>query len=408
MTTRMPAIRFHQSVWLLFGLIGLSLHVWAAPPVIVKRPEGVRFQQYQAVTFSVTAQSALPMSYQWFQNKQPIVGATNPALVIPEGRAEHIGDYSVEVTNADGTASSLPDDDSRAVMKGAFVVEAEDYNFDGGKTSASASVMPLAGGLFTGKDGLPGIDFHLVSQSSTDALDFGNAYRNGWSEFGVVMGEPPTAPEPLGNVDITEETAQANLTRPDYTMTQNYKIGWNDPGEWYQYTRDFDPAGIWFFSAAAIVARDGLKTNRFAAVLELVTGDPALPDAPTTVLGEISGNGTGGWSSYDYLPFRIPGEGVPALFQLGRNATVRYRITDGDHDLDALLFYMVIHGDPVNPCDVAGLPCGWQNVTVDSAAGTITATRSFSGDAGFLRVFGVIIQSVRLEGDQLIVHFRKP
>lgn len=388
----------------------LWLHAWSAPPVIVKRPEGVRFNLRETISFSVTAESALPVTYQWFQNKKPIVGATGQTLVIPGAGVEHIGDYSVEVTNADGTVSSLPDNDARAVMKDAFVIEAEDFNFDGGKTLPAASVMPYAGGGFTGKDGLPGIDFHLVSQSSDNPLDNGNFYRNGWSEFGIVMGEPPTAPEPLGNVDIVEETVARNLMRPDYTLSQNYKVGWNDPGEWYQYTREFDPAGIWFFSAVAIVSGEGLKTNRFAAVLELVTGDPTAVGATTTVLGEISGNGTGGWSSYDYLPFQTPGRNEAALFSPGQRATLRYRITEGDHDLDALLFYKVIHGDPPRPCDAEhslGFPCNWQNVTVDTVAGTITAW-PVSGDAGFLQVSGKIIENVRLDGDRLIVRFRQP
>jgi hypothetical protein len=317
---------------------------------------------------------------------------------------EHIGDYSVEVSNADGTVSSLPDDDSRALMVGAFVVEAEDFNFGGGKTLPGANVMPLAESYFAGQDGLPGIDFHLVSQSSPDPLDFGNAYRNGWSRFGVVMGEPPTAPEPLGNVDIIPVTAAANLTRPDYTMIQNYKVGWNDPGEWYQYTREFDPAGIWTFGAVALVARDGLRTNRFAAVLELVTGDPTQTNATTQVLGEIKGDGTGGWDSFDYVPFRVPGGTGGASFPLKGKVTVRYRVTEGDADLDALLFYRIIHEDRMCACPPF-VPSDWQSIIVDPTAKTITAW-PVSRDSGFLRVDGKVIERVRLEGDRLIVHYR--
>lgn len=191
---------------LLMLVVGFSLPAVAAPPVIVRRPATIHYQLNQTITFSVAAESALPVNYQWFHNKKAIAGATNAALEIPNAGLEHIGDYSVEVANADGTVSSLPDDDSRALMWGAFVVEAEDFNFGGGQTFPEAAVMPNGSGLFAGKDGLPGVEFHLISQSSANPLHFGNAYRNGWAEFGVVMGESPTAPEPLGNVDIISLT----------------------------------------------------------------------------------------------------------------------------------------------------------------------------------------------------------
>ncbi len=390
---------------LLLVCAGAWFRAVAAPPVIVQRPSTVHFTLGQSVTFSVVAESGLPLAYQWFHNKQAIAGATNSALIIPSGAVEHIGDYSVEASNADGTVSSLPDDDSRAQMIPAFVVEAEDFNFGGGQTLPDANVLPLARGFFTGKDGLPGVDFHLVSQSSPNPLDFGNAYRNGWAEFGVVMGEPPTAPEPLGNVDIIPVTAAANLTRPDYVMIENYKVGWNDPGEWYQYTREFDPTGIWTFGAVAIVARDGLRTNRFSAVLELVTGDPTQTNATTQVVGEIKGDGTGGWDSFDYLPFRVPGGTGVASFPFKGKATVRYRVTEGDADLDALLLYRISHGDPPDPCAGSVLPCSWQSVVIDPEAKTVTAW-PVTGDASFLRLTGAIVESVHLEGDRLIVHYR--
>jgi len=385
-------------------VVGFSLPAVAAPPVITKRPTSVRYQFNETITFSVDVASSLPVTYQWFHNKSAIPDGTSATLIIPNASLAHVGDYYVRVANADGTVSSLPDDDSRALLIGAFVIEAEDFNFGGGQTLPEAAVMPNGGGLFAGKDGLPGIDFHLVSQSSANPLDFGNAYRNGWAEFGVIMGEPPTAPEPLGNVDIIPLTSAINLTRPDYEMIENYKVGWNDRGEWYQYTREFDPSGIYTFGAVAIVARDGLRTNRFSAVLELVSGDPTQTNAATRVVGEISGDGTGGWESFDYVPFRVPGGTEPASFRLKGKATVRYRVTEGNADLDALLFYRILHVDPPCPC-IPQPPQDWKSVIVDPVAKTITASPA-AKDAQFLVVRDVIIESVRLEGDRLIVHYR--
>lgn len=404
MKSTVTPIPFFRGWLLSFVGLGAWLLTSAMPPVITRRPATVHYQRGESIMFSVVAESALPIAYQWFHNKQPIAGATNRVMEIASAGVEHIGDYSVEVSNPDGTVSSLPDNDSRAIMGGAFVVEAEDFNFGGGKTLPEANVMPLAGGYFAGKDGLPGVDFHLVSQSSPEPLDFGNAYRNGWAESGIVMGEPPTAPEPLGNVDIIPLTAPDHLKRPDYTMIQNYKVGWNGPGEWYQYTRDFDPAGKWNYGAVAIVARDGLRTNRFSAVLEVVTSDPAQPQATTRLVGEITSDGTGGWESFDYLPFRAPGEAEVASFQWGTFRSVRYRVIEGDADLDALLFYPISHRDPL-PCPLPFLPCNWQSVVVDQEAKTVTAW-PVADEAGFLQLNGAVIERVRLEGDRLIIHYR--
>ena len=318
-------------------LIGTYVDLSTLPPVITTRPKGMHFNSGDTLTFSVVVDSAKPVTYQWYQSKQPVANATNATLTIPNAGPGNVGDYLVTVTSVNGSVSSYPDDDVRAIMNGAFVIEAEDYNYGGGKTVAAASVAPLAASIFYGLDGLPGIDFHLVNQSTSDPTVNGNVYRDGYVDTNGTAVAFPVLPEALGNVDVLDDVG--NGDRGDTTLSHNYKIGWGDTGEWYQYTRDF-PAGT--YNAVAGVGQDGRGVTNVGVSLSLVTGDITKTNAATTVLGSIISDGTGAWSSDDYIPFKDPSDPTKlASFTLGANTTVRFTITVGGPDLDFLMFYKV-------------------------------------------------------------------
>ena len=52
-------------------------------------------------------------------------------------------------------------------------------------------------------------------------------------------------PDFVGGVPVTDPRFRpVRGPRPDFVLANNYKIGWGDTGEWYQYTRDF-PAGTY-------------------------------------------------------------------------------------------------------------------------------------------------------------------
>lgn len=301
-------------------------------PIITQRPSGANVAPGAAFTLTVGAESALPMTYQWYQNKRPIAGATSASYAVASATVGHIGDYYVVVSNENGSVSTFPDDDVRVTLTGAFVIEAEDYNYDGGKTLPEASVMPLVAELFVGKDGLQGIDLENVNQSTADAGGNGNSYRNGY-----IDGD--------GNivdfVDINEDVIIDNLgglnqVRPDFTLSNNYKIGWGATGDWHNYTRTFEAGS---YSAVFVGSRDGRDANAMGRTLELVTGDITQPDQTTVVLAELTADGTGAWSSNDFIPFRAVGSQDVAVFDLGGTQTLRLRINSGDGDNDAILLY---------------------------------------------------------------------
>jgi hypothetical protein len=195
-------------------------------PIITTRPTTVKFAPNGTINFTVVAESAKPMTYQWYRNKRAIAGATSATYTKSNAGAADIGDYYVDVSNVNGTTSSYPDDSSRAIMTGALVIEVEDYNYDNGKTLPAASVSPLVSDLYVRKDGIPSVDIKQDNQSTADPLANGNSYRNGWSDGGTAVDFPTTATDELGNVDVIIDNGNGNTEKPDYTLTNNYKIGW--------------------------------------------------------------------------------------------------------------------------------------------------------------------------------------
>ena len=57
-------------------------------------------------SFAVVAQGLFPLSYQWFTNGVPVVGATNDSLSLTNVRPPQAGLYSVRVTNPVGVVTS--------------------------------------------------------------------------------------------------------------------------------------------------------------------------------------------------------------------------------------------------------------------------------------------------------------
>lgn len=321
------------------SLVGNYVDPTTLPPIVTTGPTGKDFTRGETITMTATVDSSAPLtSIQWYHNKVAIPGANTLTLTINNAGVGDVGDYYVEVRNANGSASSLPDNNARLLMKGGFVVEAEDFNHSSGQSVAAASTMPLAADLYAGLDGIPGVDFHLDNQSTTDAGANGNAYRNGFLDGSGTAVLFPTTPEELGNPDVAGDDGDANhRRRGDYVATKNYKIGWNSAREWYNYTRNF-PAGR--YNAVLAASRDVSDANRIQSSLSKVTAGASTTTQTVEVLGTIAANGSGGWSSIDILPYRAA-DGSVAVFELGANTTVRVTNTSSgeDHDIDYLIFY---------------------------------------------------------------------
>lgn len=192
---------------------------------------------------------------------------------------------------------------------GAFVIEAEDYNFENGQELAVASLMPYLGGAYANRVGVPGVDY-----ANADAAD-SQLYR------------PLPAP---ANVNLHDNLAgRYGAERPGWMATVNYRVGSPAAGDWLQYTRRIPPGDYWVWAAMSS-AGDGADAIR--ARLDRVMGDPTRPGAAVVPLGSFREAGTGGLSRNRLVLLR-EASGTPAVVRLDPPATtLRVNLDAGDFD----------------------------------------------------------------------------
>ena len=89
-------------------LLGLDPNIAYQDPMIVESPADQVAYVGDSTAFTVLAGGTLPLSYQWFDNFNPIAGATNASLVFASVQLTNKGIYSVTVTSVNGSAPSDP------------------------------------------------------------------------------------------------------------------------------------------------------------------------------------------------------------------------------------------------------------------------------------------------------------
>ena len=75
---------------------------------IRKHPESLTVAPRSGVLFSVEAEGAPPLAYQWLLNGAPIAGATNALLSLTNVDTTRVGTYTVAITSSAATATSDP------------------------------------------------------------------------------------------------------------------------------------------------------------------------------------------------------------------------------------------------------------------------------------------------------------
>jgi hypothetical protein len=76
------------------------------PPVVTTQPASRGVNLGQTATFTVTATGRGPLSYQWYKWSTPIMTGTGPTLEIPNVGTNDLANYSVKITNSDGSTTS--------------------------------------------------------------------------------------------------------------------------------------------------------------------------------------------------------------------------------------------------------------------------------------------------------------
>jgi hypothetical protein len=75
-------------------------------PLITSQPRSQVGYWGKNVTFSATAASTIPLSYQWLKDNAPIAGAFGSSLVLTNLQLTDAGNYSIVITNAYGSTTS--------------------------------------------------------------------------------------------------------------------------------------------------------------------------------------------------------------------------------------------------------------------------------------------------------------
>jgi uncharacterized delta-60 repeat protein len=88
------------------GTDGLVRFASATVPAIAVPPTTTATTAGANVQFTVTATGTLPLTYQWFFNDVPIVGATASSLALANVQLANVGRYTVSITNEFGSVTS--------------------------------------------------------------------------------------------------------------------------------------------------------------------------------------------------------------------------------------------------------------------------------------------------------------
>jgi subtilase family serine protease len=226
------------------------------PPVIISQPTNQTVMVGGTATFSVSATSMLPLSYQWFFGSNSMTGQTNSSLVLTDVQLSQAGNYAVVVSNlVDAVLSSnatltvtLPPTNCVTVPSGLV-------SWWPGEGNANDVVGTNNGVLVNGgyTNGEVGQAFALVGTSdyvhvpASPSLDVGlggGMTIEGWINPSVVNTEKPIVDWDNGSTWGVHFNISTPLGSGPYG---------NGPGCLYANLRDTNGSFHWLSSSAGLV-----------------------------------------------------------------------------------------------------------------------------------------------------------
>lgn len=238
--------------------------------------------------------------------------------------------------------------------EGTFVIEAEDFNYDSGKsnpqkgtTNLDVDVMPYLGGAYDTLNAIAGVDYNGDDANDSDV------YRTELDATGQ------NAVNIINNLG-----GRYGSDRGIFTALTSYRLGWVGNGEWENYTRTFPRTN---YNVWGAFSRDGRDPNLVGASLGVVSGDITTVNQTSSTLGTFSGPGTGGWGRNMLFPMKNS-QGKIASVRLDGLQTVRLTHGNGG-DFDYLLF--VPAAAPVDPPRITGISQSGNNITVTWSGGGV-------------------------------------
>ncbi|MBI4658882.1 MAG: hypothetical protein HY735_08565 [Verrucomicrobia bacterium] len=320
------------------------------PPVITKQPQG---QEVTGGTASIKIEAGIgeqPVTYQWRFAGKDIAGATADTLAVSDFGFAKIGGYSVVVNNADGTAASQ---NAFLLPKGTLFIEAEDFNYGGGKyvtdkPTGLSGTYPGGSYRDLGTDADAGIDWNAPGGNA------GQPYRPG---TGVAAGKPNQHTD--------------GIPRGSFDVQINHVVGWNDGGDWYNYTRVFPTPALDY----NIVGRLSSGGNPINGQFDQITAGVKTANQTLKKVGVFKpGRATAGWDIMEWFPL-TDDAGKAVSVNIGGEYSFRFTtLPDANLDVDYFMFVPVSAAAPPSGRTYGiGLNFGANeangNVAADAAAG---------------------------------------
>jgi len=194
---------------------------------------------------------------------------------------------------------------------GTLFVEAEDFNYsDDGTTGGLHPNFGDPDCPTIGKNGVRNVDYFQTSGNDGGAVP---AYR------------------PATDVEAAKPGTDG-FQRGDHTISCNYIVGWNDPDEWQNYTRDFGTSAR--YNVYARLASGGSPES---GELARITSDPTQPNQTKEVIGQFNSPATGNWDIFHTVPLR-DASGALVNVRLGGLTTLRFTILPGNLDFNYMAF----------------------------------------------------------------------
>ncbi len=293
------------------------------PSILEFSPSGATLAAGGAASFSVKAIGSPALAYQWkfapfgTANGADIAGATSATYSIASASGANAGFYSVTVKNGEGSVSSPA---SMVTLEGTLFIETEDFNFGGGKTITD---KPIG---MTGP--YPGGDFAGLGTDADVDIDYNNAGGNAAQPYrpgtGVAAGKP---------------NAHADgIPRGGFNVTLNHAVGWNDPGDWQNYTRTFP-------TPAKNYAVYGRLSSGGSPIIQQLDEVTAGAKTTTQTLNKIGvwapGRATAGWDIMEWFALTDDAQ-KPLTLNLGGEKTFRVTAQPNSNlDMDYMMFVPV-------------------------------------------------------------------
>jgi hypothetical protein len=345
----------------------------ALPPVLTKSPDAA-YTVAAGASITLSAEATGATHYQWQLNGKDIPGATSKDYVISSASPAHIGQYRAVASNDNGSVTTT-DGKVLVTVSNPFVIEAEDFDYDNGKSKPEASTMPYTGGAYEGLDAVVGVDY-----GSNDGAD-SPLYRS-------LTAQNKSMDSNLGG--------QWGTTRAGaWDMTTSYKLGWADSGDWGSYTRTFPDATYEVFAA---LSNDNSNEGSINAKVEMVTAGAGTANQTIEALGTFVSNGSGAWGRNNLVRMS-DASGNPKTVALSGQKTLRFTMGSGDFDYLLLIPTTVQPTTGFSSVAVSGsnLVLAWTSGTLESADSvtgpwtavanaTSPATIPMTGTAKFYRL----------------------